>query len=253
MSQVRNTWLRPLTARSVVASTLLGLARPRLSAAALVASGEKFGIASGTTRVALSRMVDTGELTATADGVYELAGALLVRHARQEQGRHPRTRKWKGDWRVGVVVGGARSATERAALRRSMAAARFAQLREGVWIRPDNLEVERDPSCAWFLGRSDEDLDVHALFGLDEWASTALRLLDALRDSVGSLRDLDADALGETFIIAAATTRHLTVDPLLPSELLPAKWPGEQLRNAYDQYQDHFSATWRHWYRSTLD
>jgi phenylacetic acid degradation operon negative regulatory protein len=253
MSQARNNWLRPLTARSVIASTLLGLPQPRLPAAALVASGEKFGVAPGTTRVALSRMVDTGELTAVSDGVYELAGPLLARHARQVQGRHPRTRAWKGDWRVGVVVGGARSAADRAALRRGMASQRFAELREGVWIRPDNVEVDLDPACVWFVGPSDEHLDVDALFGLDEWAATARLLLDALDDTIGSLRDHDADALGETFIIAAATTRHLTVDPLLPPALLPPDWPGGKLRNAYDEYQDHFSATWRHWYRSTLD
>ena len=39
MSQARNTLLRPLTARSVIASTLLGMSPPRMSAAALVASG----------------------------------------------------------------------------------------------------------------------------------------------------------------------------------------------------------------------
>lgn len=253
MSQARNTWLRPLTARSVVASTLLGLPQPRLPAAALVASGEKFGVAAGTTRVALSRMVDAGELVASADGVYELAGPLLARHARQEQGRHPRTRKWKGDWRIGVVAAGARSAADRAALRRSMATQRFAELREGVWLRPDNLEVEADPSCIWAVGTLDDKLDVDALFGLTEWSRTAASMLRELKRTVGALERRDPDALGETFILAAATTRHLTVDPLLPDELLPSDWPGEKLRNAYDEYQDNFSATWRHWYRSTLD
>ncbi|MDP1792687.1 MAG: PaaX family transcriptional regulator C-terminal domain-containing protein [Acidimicrobiales bacterium] len=253
MSQVRNSWLRPLTARSVIASTLLGLPQPRLPAAALVASGEKFGVAPGTTRVALSRMVDTGELVGAADGAYELAGPLLARHARQEQGRHPQTRTWTGDWRIGVVTGGARSAAERASLRRTMATQRFAELREGVWMRPDNLDVALDPTCIWVVGTTDEQPQVETLFGLDDWAATAHRLLDALSDTVGSLRKRDADALGETFVIAAATTRHLTVDPLLPPELLPRAWPGDELRKAYDQYQDHFSATGRHWYRSTLD
>lgn len=254
MSQVRNTesnteLLRPLTARSVVASTLLGMNPPRLSAAALVASGEQFGVAPGTTRVALSRMVDAGELTTTDDGRYELAGPLLARHARQEQGRHPRTRKWNGKWRVGVVAGGARSAAERAALRRTMRAQRFAELREGVWLRPDNVAVERDPSCIWIVGTNDEPIDVGDLFGLDEWAETARALLGELERTVPSLRERDASALGETFIVAAATTRHLTVDPLLPAELLPTGWPGEELRRAYDDYQAQFAATWRAWFK----
>lgn len=253
MSQARNTLLRPLTARSVVASTLLGMNPPRLSAAALVASGENFGVAPGTTRVALSRMVDAGELTTSDDGTYALAGPLLARHARQEQGRHPRTRKWNGDWRVGVVTAGARSAAERAALRRTMTVNRLAELREGVWVRPDNLAVDAGDSCVWFVGRTDEPIDVGALFGLDQWARDARVLLGELERTASLLERREASALGETFIIAAATTRHLTIDPLLPDALLPDDWPGRTLRNAYDAYQDHFAATWRNWYRTRGD
>ena len=236
----------------MVASTLLGLDSPRLPAAALVASGEKFGVAAGTTRVALSRMVDVGELSASDDGVYSLAGPLLERHARQAQGRHPRTRTWKGDWRIAVVNGGARSAAERAALRVSMAQRRLAELREGVWLRPDNLDLAADAACTWFVGQPDSPVAVRSLFGLDEWAATARSLLEQLSSTAGALRARDADALGETFVIAAETTRHLTLDPLLPDELLPRHWPGRRLRDAYDAYQEDFAATWRDWYRSTL-
>lgn len=253
MSQVRNTFLRPLTARSVIASTLLGLPQPQLPAAALVASGEKFGVAPGTTRVALSRMVDTGELAVIDDGLYRLSGPLLARHSRQEQGRHPRTRSWKDQWRIGVVTGGARSAAERADLRRTMAIQRFAELREGVWIRPDNIEVDAHPSCVWIVGTLDDPVDAHQLFRLDEWADTARSMLRELERTTGALERRDADALGETFVIAAATTRHLTIDPLLPDALLPNDWPGRTLRNAYDAYQDNFSATWRDWYRMRGD
>ncbi len=73
---------RALTARSVVASTLLGMTPPRLSSQLLVRSGELFGIAEGTTRVALSRMVAAGELEAVG-GSYQLAGHLLTRQERQ--------------------------------------------------------------------------------------------------------------------------------------------------------------------------
>ena len=61
MATTRNTE-RPLSARSVVASTLLGMRPPRLPTQILVRSGALFGIAEGTTRVALSRMVAAGEL-----------------------------------------------------------------------------------------------------------------------------------------------------------------------------------------------
>jgi len=257
MSQVSNTpLLRPLTARSVIASTLLGMDPPRLSSAALVASGEKFGVAPGTTRVALSRMVDSGELAFAEDG-YALAGALLERHARQEQGRHPQTTAWKGDWRIAAVTTPGRNAADRAALRVAMDQLRMAELREGVWIRPDNVPLDEstarrvvDAQCTGFIGQPEDAINVRRLFGLDEWATVAHELLRVLAATVERLEARDADALGDTFVVAAATTRHLTLDPLLPASLLPKDWPGPELRRTYDAYQRDFAATWRAWYRS---
>ena len=66
---------RPLTARSVVLSLLLGRHPPRAPVALLVRWCAMFGISTTATRVALSRMVERGELTAT-DATYELAGRL---------------------------------------------------------------------------------------------------------------------------------------------------------------------------------
>src|SRR5687768_12666734 len=89
---------RPLSARSVVASILLGTRPPELPGRLLVRAGELFGITEGTTRVALSRMVASGELEATGDGRYRLAGRLLERRARQDESRQPPARRWNGDW-----------------------------------------------------------------------------------------------------------------------------------------------------------
>jgi phenylacetic acid degradation operon negative regulatory protein len=203
-------------------------------------------------------MVDAGELTVDDDAMYSLAGLLLERHARQEQGRHPRTKAWSGDWRIAVVSGGSRAARDRAALRAAMGQLRMAELREGVWLRPDNLPEEptharavADAQCHWFTGASGESLDVASIFATDQWAAVARELLDELTATAPRLRARDADALGETFVIAAAATRHLTLDPLLPRELLPTDWPGVELRRTYDAYQDAFAATWRRWYRAT--
>lgn len=244
--------LKPLTARSVVASTLLGITPPRLPAAALVASGEQFGVAPGTTRVALSRMVDAGELTASDDGIYALAGPLLERHARQEQGRHPVTKNWTGDWRMAVVTTTGRDAAARAALRVTMGKLRMAELREGVWLRPDNIALPAAiDDCSMHTTRPDA-IDANALFRLGDWSATAGVLLRELERTQPPLERLDASALGTTFVIAAATTRHLTLDPLLPQQLLPTDWPGGELRASYDTYQEHFANTWRNWYRSSL-
>jgi phenylacetic acid degradation operon negative regulatory protein len=141
VSQSSNT----LTARSVLLSVLLGTSPPRLPVRRLVRTTELFGIAEGTTRTALSRMTAAGEVTAE-EGWYALADVrLLARQARQSASRRATTTPWAdGAWAEAVVVAnGRRPAAERAALRAALATARLAELREGVWLRPDNLGGRR--------------------------------------------------------------------------------------------------------------
>ena len=67
-----------------------GCEPPVLPVRSLVAVGELFGIAPGTMRTALSRMVAAGELSVDDDG-YRLVGRLLERKAAQDIGRRPAT------------------------------------------------------------------------------------------------------------------------------------------------------------------
>lgn len=248
---------RALTARSVIASTLLGMQPPRLPARLLVASGELFGIAEGTTRVALSRMVAAGELAAD-DGAYQLAGPLLARQARQEASRQPVTRAWSGAWRLHVVRPDRRSAAARAELREAMRRLHVAERRDGVWLRPDNLDPHRlpdaravvDAQCETFTATPDGDPEVLAgeLWDLAAWAAQA----DALRVEVAG--HLPAVAAGDTaelatgFVLDAAVLRHLLADPLLPPALLPDGWPGADLRREFDEYDRAYKAIWRTWF-----
>ncbi|HEX2314567.1 MAG TPA: PaaX family transcriptional regulator C-terminal domain-containing protein [Thermomonospora sp.] len=228
--------LRPLTARSVVLSTLLGCHPPRLRARHLVRVGELFGIAEGTVRVALSRMVAAGDL-AQEDGAYQLTDRLLRRQARQDESVAPRTRPWDGTWEIAVVTTDRRPAGDRTALRQAMAVLRLAELREGTWLRPANLCRERPPivtqQCAFLTGRPEEDprLLAAALWNLPAWAAMAHRLRRALAD---------ADTMARRFTVSAAILRHLVADPLLPDELLPDDWPGTALRADYATFGEEF-------------
>ena len=136
---------RPLTARGVVASALLGTDPPVLSARRLVRVGALFGIPDGTIRVAISRMVGNGELRRDERG-YRLTGPLLGRRERQESGRHPATLPWDGSWELAVVVAMGRSPAERQTLRDAMRTLRLGERREGVWMRPANLPPDRSPA-----------------------------------------------------------------------------------------------------------
>src|SRR5260221_11186782 len=95
--------VRPLGARSVVASTLLGAEIDWLTVHRLVRAGELFGIAEGATRTAVWRMAAAGELAARG-GCYRLDGSLLARRQRATDNTPGRRRPWDGTWEM-VVVG----------------------------------------------------------------------------------------------------------------------------------------------------
>jgi phenylacetic acid degradation operon negative regulatory protein len=239
---------RPLTARSIVASTLLGVRPSRLPARALVASGALFGIAEGTVRTALSRMVAAGELVAD-DGAYVLSGPFLARQERQDESRSGVRRAWTGDWTMAVVDAERRPAGDRTALRAAMRAQRFAELRAGVWLRPDNLDPGRLPAarsvmasqCTTFLARPPADL-AGRLWDLPGWASQAERFMGELDDHLPRL--VEQRELAPGFVLSAAVLRHLQADPLLPDDLLPAGWPGARVRESYERYDAAFKAAW---------
>jgi phenylacetic acid degradation operon negative regulatory protein len=218
----------------VVLSTLLGTYPPRLPARSLVRVGELFGIAEGTIRVALSRMVSAGDVT-LVNGDYQLTSRLRDRQARQDQSRSPSMRLWDGSWEIAVVTAARRPPAERTAFRTAMTELRLAELREGMWLRPANLTRERPAlvteQCTFLVGRPEQPGLAATLWDLPGWAARARELTDALDEA--------AD-LPSSFVLAAAVLRHFLADPLLPAELLPADWPGTRLRARYEDFDRAF-------------
>ncbi|HEX5616580.1 MAG TPA: hypothetical protein VFZ83_15610, partial [Acidimicrobiia bacterium] len=227
MSKERNGSDRPTerwTPRSLVLSLLLGMERPRMAGADLVRWCGRFGVQEGTARVALSRMVERGELVAD-DGAYELVGRIRGRQREHDFSVAPKVRPWDGDWTVAIARAGARSASERSDLRDAMRSLRYAPLRDGVWTRPANLDeaaadAERSAlvaeQCTRWTARPDDDPRALAerLFAPSDWATTARRLLDDLdRHSPGPIAD---DDLPAAFVSGARALQHLRRDPLLP-------------------------------------
>src|SRR5262249_38419965 len=158
----------------------------------LVRAAALFGIAEGTIRVALSRMVAAGELEPAGEGRYRLAGHLLTRQARQDESRRPPPEDWDGRWITAVVTVDGRSAADREALREGMRARRMAELREGVWLRPDNLgggELEIGvlrEHCTWLRGQPLEDPIALArrLWDLEAYRGRSAELLDRMGATV---------------------------------------------------------------------
>ncbi len=257
MSLPRNA--RPLAARSVLASVLLGTDPPWLPTPLLVRTGALFGISEGTVRTALSRMVAAGEAVAERGG-YRLSGRLVARQARQAASRRAELLDWDGTWELATVEGdGRRAASDRAALRDALAALRLVELREGAWGRPDNLDADRAPDasataatwCRWWRGaRPDPAPDPATLWDLTGWAAGADELRRAMAALIRPLEGGDERALAEGFVTSAAVLRHLQADPLLPAELLPRRWPGDALRADYDRYDAAYRAVLARWFAS---
>lgn len=222
--------LPPLSARSVALSVLLGAPDGRLHVRDLVAAGEMCDITAPTMRVALSRLASSSELTVD-DGVYTLAPRHLARLRAQHEAIAPRLRPWNGQWETVVIVESGRDAADRARLRHDLARARMAELREGVWMRPANLDrpLFADPHTTTLLSHPQEpDRVAESLWDLDAWAERGRGLLaESWRP------ELDA----HRFAAVASLVRHLRTDPALPRELTPADWPADAMREAYDEYR----------------
>lgn len=244
---------RPLSARSVLASALLGSEQSRLSVGELVAVASLFGISDGAARTCLWRMVSNGELTSD-DGSYSLAGRLLERRERVDEASRiddAADREWDGTWELAVVSLDRRPAAERLELRKAAIALHLGALREGVWIRPDNLDPQRLPAsravldrqCTHFHGAvTDIGADkMKSLFCLDQWAVDAKALIEAMEAALeAGGRDDSAERVTYEFMLSIAVVRHLQLDPLLPAEIIGDHWPGHMLRSSYGRFDDAF-------------
>lgn len=221
----------PLSARSVVLSLLLGAHPSGISAAGMARAADHFGIPSATIRAALTRSVAGGDVV-RVDREYRLGARLLERQHRQEEALASASRPWTGEWELAVVVVGGRSGRDRATLRDELGRLRLAELREGVWTRPDNLcrPLPAYETLGMFRARPEVDPAALAerLWGLSSWGESGR----ALAGRLAAVADP-----AQRLCVAAALVRHLAADPLLPPELLPADWPGSALRITYAAYQ----------------
>ena len=245
-----------MTARSVVASTLLGVEPPRLTTRILVRSGELFGIAEGTTRVALSRMVAAGEAPPRRR-------RLPVGRAPARPPGAPDRQPPGRDRSVGRHLGAGDRARRRG--RRAADRCRCATpWRTCGWpaakesgcgpptCRPTGRPTpgSSPPASASRAGTTPRPAArPAALWDLDGWADDARALQAELTELQPRFEAHDTGALGVGFVASAAVLRLLQRDPLLPRALRPASWPGDDLRRAYDRYDAAYRAVWTDWFR----
>lgn len=199
----------------------------------ILAMTRAVGVSEPTARVALSRMVAAGDVSRQRDGAYSLSDRLLVRRRLQRQRLDPAVTSWDGDWELAVVTRTGRSAAQRAALREELTLLRLAELREGVWMRPANLELSWPPAVVEDVrrlrtGPVDDAVDLaRSLWDLERWRTEGHALLHATAT---------AGDPAARFAACVASVRHLMTDPVLPGRLCLDGWPAAELRANYRDY-----------------
>ncbi len=248
MSNYRN-----FTARSVILSVLLGLRPPSLPVSMIVKTTELFNISEGTTRTAISRMLKSKELKVSGTN-YEIASVKhLQRQARQLESLKPKYKTWdESTWILAIVTQSNREAAERAQLRDDLKFHKFGELKEGVWIRPDNLEenyIKDHKHLSWFKSIPEDDPKylVKKLFKIHSWNTTSIQLTDQLNNLAGPLQQEGARYLKDSFIVMAKVLRHVQDDPLLPRRLLPKDFKGQELRDTYFKFDKIFRNLMTEW------
>lgn len=220
-----------VSARSAVLSLLLGAHPPQLEGREIVSAMRLFGIPESTTRAAMSRMVTAGDLVRDG-GRYALSERLVRRQAQTDS---PAEIPWDGTWETAVITTSGRSAGDRAELRTDMTRLRLAELREGVWMRPANLDRPWPDSvrqvATHFSARPEHDPVglAETLWDLPEWSRRGHELLAA----EARARD-DGQA---RFLTMVAVVRHLYEDPILPPALQPDDWPARSLSETYADFR----------------
>jgi phenylacetic acid degradation operon negative regulatory protein len=226
-------------ARSLILD-LLSTLRPgsAMPVGALVEAGALFDLSENNVRVSLSRLLTAGLVARDERGHYRPGDSArpVTRRVRSWRDGDRRTRRWSGGW-LAVHSGPAVPAGQRGRTR-ALALLGFAQLRPGLWLRPDNLAVPLDGLRAELaeLGLPAGDL-VCVLSALDPaseararrlWRVAALqrtyrRLRAGIAASESRLASLSPErAMAESFVLGGSALRQLVLDPLLPEEICPA-------------------------------
>jgi len=208
---------------------------------ALVEAGELFGIAANSTRVALARMLATGEVSRDERGRYRLGPSSQSVERRVTSWREieRQCRRWEGGW-IGVQLAAASrdgGRAERAEREQALRLLGFRRLAPALAIRPDNLRARvgeiREELVALGLPKSDLVFEVRALDGAAERSARRLwddgdlrgaysRLLSEIEKSARRLPDAPhQEAMVESFLLGGRAIRHLVLDPLLPDAICP--------------------------------
>ncbi len=223
---------------------------------ALIAVMASFGVSPAAVRQAVSRMSRQGWLSPRRQGsrAYYL---VTPRGRRRIEELSPRIYgpviEWDGRWRLLTYAIGERRRQRRERLRKELGALGWAMLTPSTWISPsDTQKAAREAARSagvleavhLFTGEyggplSDRELVEHC-WDVPAIASAYRAFVDRYAPRLSYERDVadlsDEAALVERLWLVHDYRKFAYLDPGLPSELLPAHWPGTAAAALFREY-----------------
>ena len=233
-----------------------------IPSAALVELLGTFGMTEQAGRAILSRASRNGTLIGRRESrhtAYRMApegvrltlmtGRNILRFAGQTPDRAP---KWDGTWTLVSYALSTEQAEARRRIRRYLRWRGFAPLQDGLWIAPRRrtdhiarlMRAHKVGTFALFEQAHQaaaNELDPLSLWPMHEIAERYQALIADFRKVVRRLRrrvPTGADALALRTEAMTAWRPMPRVDPNLPLEMLPAKWPGWTARQLFTEVYD---------------
>lgn len=234
-----------------------------IPSAALVALLREFDISDQAARAALSRVQRAGYLIGERDGrrtMYRLSpesagraltsGRRIMRFTAETPESVP---AWNGRWTMVTYALQTEQVDERREIRRQLRRLGFGPLQDAVWVSPRvtaaqlrrNFDDEFADAITVFEHArlaDDDELDVARVWELDELAARYEAILDLVREILPLVRSR-SEPSPEVALKARAEAmqewrKMPAIDPRLPAELLPAKWPGWEARKRFAEVYD---------------
>jgi phenylacetic acid degradation operon negative regulatory protein len=223
---------------------------------ALIALMFSFGVSAAAVRQAVSRMTRQGWLVARRKGNRAFY-SVTERGRRRIDELTPRIYgpviEWDGRWRLLSYAIGEAHRKRRERLRKELAALGWAQLSPSTWISPsDTLAAAREAAHAtrtleavnFFTSEYRGPLSDRALlercWNVGEIASAYDSFVAHYAPRLRRERERndlnDEAALVERLWLVHDYRKFVYVDPGLPSELLPAHWPGTAAAALFREY-----------------
>ena len=230
---------------------------------AVLAAFERLGVAEKATRQALMRTSNAGWLTAEKVGRrtrWQLTPAairLLTEGARRIYTFGP-SRAWDGQWVLVQVRIPESDRRARHVVRTRLAWEGYGSLGPGLWISP---HADREQEAVRVLREAGVAEDAHVFVARRTGLADTREMVAAAWDLpeveaeyeqfIAEFRSPDqpADVLLRQLELVHAWRRFPALDPALPRELLPRRWPGstaaELFADRHQRWQDEARREWK--------